>query len=143
MTDETLQGKNEQEIVFSKAVKAGKRIYYLDAKRNRSGNMYLTITESKKIINGTDENAQVTFEKHKIFLYREDFDKFRNALNEVIDFIAQAADELPPLPVHEMHPDNEVSVEASKQPTHETDTEDNTNDYNTSKNRFENINFDL
>ena len=80
---------NDKEIVFSKSIKAGKRIYYLDVKKNRKDEMFLAITESKKVVTGEGENAQVSFEKHKIFLYREDFEKFMNGLNEAINFINQ------------------------------------------------------
>ncbi len=80
---------NDKEIVFSKSIKAGKRIYYLDVKKNRKDEMFLAITESKKIVNGEGEDAQVSFEKHKIFLYKEDFDKFINGLMEAVDFIKE------------------------------------------------------
>ena len=80
---------NDKEIVFSKSIKAGKRIYYLDVKKNRKDEMFLAITESKKIVTGEGEDLQVSFEKHKIFLYREDFEKFMNGLNEAINFINQ------------------------------------------------------
>ncbi len=77
----------EQDIIFSKSIKAGKRIYYLDVKRNRKNDMFIAITESKKIVSGFDENAQISFEKHKIFLYKEDFEKFMEGLEDVIQFI--------------------------------------------------------
>ena len=77
----------DKEIVFSKAIKAGKRIYYLDVKKNRKDEMFLAITESKKIISGEGEDSQVSFEKHKIFLYKEDFEKFAEGLEEVISYI--------------------------------------------------------
>ena len=80
---------NDKEIVFSKSIKAGKRIYYLDVKKNRKDEMFLAITESKKVVTGEGEDAQVSFEKHKIFLYREDFEKFMNGPNEAINFINQ------------------------------------------------------
>jgi len=80
---------SEKDIVYSQAVKAGKRIYYLDVKKNRKDELFLAITESKKIINGEGENAQFSFEKHKIFLYKEDFEKFSDALKNVLDFIYQ------------------------------------------------------
>ena len=51
--------------------------------------MFLAITESKKVVTGEGEDAQVSFEKHKIFLYREDFEKFMNGLNKAINFINQ------------------------------------------------------
>ena len=65
----------EREIVFSKSIKAGKRIYYLDVKKNRKDEMCLAITESKKIVTNEGDESQVNFEKHKIFLYKEDFEK--------------------------------------------------------------------
>lgn len=78
---------NDKEIVFSKSIKAGKRIYYLDVKKNRKDEMFLAITESKKVVMGEGEDSQVSFEKHKIFLYREDFQKFMAGLEEAINFI--------------------------------------------------------
>ena len=74
----------DKEIVFSKAIKAGKRIYYLDVKKNRKDEMFLAITESKKIVSGEGDDSQVSFEKHKIFLYKEDFEKFMNGLQQKI-----------------------------------------------------------
>lgn len=78
----------DKEIVFSRAVKAGKRIYYLDVKKNRKDEMFLAITESKKIVSGEGDDPQVSFEKHKIFLYREDFEKFTDGLQQAMQFIA-------------------------------------------------------
>lgn len=71
----------DKEILYSKTIKAGKRIYYLDVKKNLKDDLFLAVTESKKVQpkNGT----QVSFEKHKIFLYKEDFDKFMDGMNEV------------------------------------------------------------
>ncbi len=80
----------DKEIVFSKAIKAGKRIYYLDVKKNRKDEMFLAITESKKVVSGEGEDSPVSFEKHKIFLYKEDFEKFTDGLQQVIRFIAEA-----------------------------------------------------
>ena len=88
--------ENDKEIVFSQAIKAGKRIYYIDVKKNRKDEMYLSITESKKIINGEGENASISFEKHKIFLYREDFEKFAAGLKEAIDFATVGQGEFQP-----------------------------------------------
>ena len=81
------KGVNNRDILFSKAVKAGKRIYYLDVKENRKGDLFLAITESKKIITGEGDNTKVRFEKHKIFLYKEDFEKFMKGMNETINYI--------------------------------------------------------
>lgn len=78
---------HERDIAYSRTVKAGKRIYYLDVKRNRNDDLYISLTESKKKITGNPENPDVSFEKHKIFLYREDLSKFTEALIDVIRFI--------------------------------------------------------
>ncbi|HQB27980.1 MAG TPA: DUF3276 family protein [Paludibacter sp.] len=79
--------KRDDGIVYSKSIKAGKRIYYLDVKKSRNDDLFLSITESKKKVYGTDQDMQVRYEKHKIFLYKEDFDKFLEGLNDVIGFI--------------------------------------------------------
>jgi hypothetical protein len=84
---------NDKEIVFSKSIKAGKRIYYLDVKKNRKDEMFLAITESKKVVNG-EGDAAVSFEKHKIFLYKEDFEKFKDGLNQAIGYITDNQGEL-------------------------------------------------
>lgn len=86
---EEFKGNSEMEkdIVFSKAVKAGKRIYYVDVKRNRKGELFLAVTESKKIVSGDSNNPTFNYEKHKIFLYQEDFDNFLTGLNEAVGYI--------------------------------------------------------
>ena len=89
---EDLNKKNkaeDKEIVFSKTVKAGKRIYYLDVKKSRKDEMFLAITESKKVFLEEGNEPQVSFEKHKIFLYREDFDKFMNSPQQTINYIEE------------------------------------------------------
>jgi hypothetical protein len=88
--------KKDNEIIYSKAIKAGKRIYYLDVKKSRNDDLYLAITESKKRVVGFDDNAQVSYEKHKIFLYREDFTNFSEGLQEVVDFIKREKGEVAP-----------------------------------------------
>ena len=85
MENRRFEGKNEPEIVYSRAVKAGKRIYYLDVKKARNEDLYLCITESKRKQTGEAEPPQ--FEKHKVFLYKEDFAHFTEGLNDVIAFV--------------------------------------------------------
>mgnify|MGYP003586575698 FL=1 len=87
--------KKDNEIIYSKAIKAGKRIYYLDVKKSRNEDLFLAITESKKKVTGPEEDTQVTYEKHKIFLYREDFDNFVEGLESVIAFIKKEQGEAP------------------------------------------------
>jgi len=76
--------RNERDDIFSKVVRAGKRTYFFDVKATRQNDYYLTITESKKRFG---QDGKFFFEKHKIFLYKEDFEKFAEGLNEVVDYI--------------------------------------------------------
>jgi hypothetical protein len=80
--ENTKSQENYRNEIYSKSVRAGKRTYFFDVKSTRSGDHYLTITESKKKF---DQNGDFHFEKHKIFLYKEDFDKFKDGFIEVID----------------------------------------------------------
>jgi len=75
---------SEREEIFSKAVRAGKRTYFFDVKATRRNDYYLTITESKKRYH---KDGRFFYEKHKVFLYKEDFDKFVEGLTESIDYI--------------------------------------------------------
>ena len=81
---------HEKDIVYSQAIKAGKRIYYIDVKRNRRDELFLAITESKKIVQGEGPDAPFTLEKHKIFLYPEDFSKFIDGLSKAVGYIHQS-----------------------------------------------------
>ena len=87
---EEVAGQPREEI-FSKAVRAGKRTYFFDVKATRRNDYYLTITESKKRF-GRDGKS--FYEKHKVFLYKEDFDKFSEGLEEVIEYIRNANPQL-------------------------------------------------
>ena len=75
--------------VFSKRVKAGKRTYFFDVKTTRGKDLYLTITESKRT---GDYDGRPEYEKHKIFLYKEDFEKFGEGMNEALDKIKELWD---------------------------------------------------
>lgn len=76
-------GRNESEI-FTKVLKAGKRTYFFDVRETKAGDYYLTITESKKSFR---DNGEAVFEKHKIYLYKEDFASFQEMFQETTDFI--------------------------------------------------------
>ena len=89
---------NDRDEIFSKAVRAGKRTYFFDVKSTKRGDLYLTLTESKKRFN---KDGRHYFEKHKLFLYKEDFDKFSDGLTEVVDYIKSAKIELTELPNEE------------------------------------------
>jgi hypothetical protein len=106
--------KKDNEIIYSKAIKAGKRIYYLDVKKSRNEDLYLAITESKKKVVGFDEDAQVTYEKHKIFLYKEDFGKFIEGLEDVISFIKREQGEAPQREYREVETPEAATNDESK-----------------------------
>jgi hypothetical protein len=74
---------NGRDEIFSQKVKAGKRTYFFDVKSTRSNDYYLTITESKKRF----KEDGFTYEKHKIFLYKEDFNKFLEALTSTVNHV--------------------------------------------------------
>lgn len=75
--------RHENEI-FTKVLKAGRRTYFFDVRETKAGDYYLTITESKK---NFSDNGEASFEKHKIYLYKEDFKAFQDLFNESTDFI--------------------------------------------------------
>ena len=76
---------NNHEELFSKAVRAGKRTYFFDVKTTKGDEKYMTITESKRRF--SNEQNRFFYEKHKLFLYKEDFEKFSNALRDTLNFI--------------------------------------------------------
>ncbi|MBS0010222.1 MAG: DUF3276 family protein [Bacteroidales bacterium] len=75
---------NEREEVYTRVIRAGNRTYFLDVKSTRKNDLYLTITESKKRFN---KDGKFFYEKHKLFLYPEDFKKFSDGLDDVFSFI--------------------------------------------------------
>ena len=87
-----MKESTKEDILFSKTVKAGKRIYYIDVKQDRRKEKYVTITESKRM-NNTDENQPAVYEKHKVFVYPEDFLHFKDALDEAIGFASGKREE--------------------------------------------------
>lgn len=74
----------EQEDIFSRVMRAGRRTYFFDVRSTKAGDYYLTITESKKF---TNEDGSFHYKKHKIYLYKEDFEDFINNLQESTEFI--------------------------------------------------------
>jgi hypothetical protein len=82
---------NTKREIFSKAVRAGKRTYFFDVKSTRNNEYYLTITESKRKFL---DNGNFRYEKHKLFLYPEDFEKFTSSLEEIIQYIRKEQPEL-------------------------------------------------
>lgn len=75
----------EHNELFSQAVKAGKRTYFFDVKETKTGEKFLVITESKKKFD--NEDGKFFYEKHKIFLYPEDFEKFKGTFENALRFV--------------------------------------------------------
>jgi len=74
----------EQEEIFSKVLRAGRRTYFFDVRATKAGDYYLTITESKKF---TNDDGSFHYKKHKVYLYKEDFSEFKDILGEMTDYI--------------------------------------------------------
>jgi hypothetical protein len=81
MSDKDLM---DQEEIFSKVLRAGRRTYFFDVRSTKAGDYYLTITESKKF---THDDGSFHYKKHKIYLYKEDFQSFRENMEEMMDYI--------------------------------------------------------
>ena len=120
MEDTENKGKERGEI-FSRAIRAGKRTYFFDVKTTVEDKAYLTITESKRRFN---DQGKFFYEKHKLFLYREDFEKFLNGLNDSIEFIKTG--KAPERSVHEsIHETaNESDVDEPRVKAHSIEFED-------------------
>lgn len=117
--------KNEE--IFAKVIRAGRRTYFFDVRSTKADDYYLTITESKKF---TNDDGSFFYRKHKIYLYKEDFENFQNALNEATDFIVDEK--------------GEEVISERHQPNFSTDKENDliaeTN--SVSKDKFTDISFD-
>ena len=115
---------HSKDEIHSKVVRAGKRTYFFDVKATRKNDYYLTITESKKRF-GRD--GKFFYEKHKLFLYKEDFDKFADCLEEVIEYIRQENPQPIEDPAHmeaTHQADAEVTMEAAPESTTEATQEE-------------------
>ncbi len=100
---------NEREEIYSERVRAGKRTYFFDVKATRSNDYYLTITESKRRY----KDDGYTYEKHKIFLYKEDFNKFVSALNNTVNHVKDEL--LPDVDFTQFDRPSEVTVEGNEE----------------------------
>ncbi len=122
MEDNNFEKKN----IYSKIVKAGRRTYFFDVKETKAGDYYLTITESKRVFE--DENSPPSYKKHKIFLYKEDFNEFKDVLSETTKFIIDEKGE-------------EVISDTHKKDYTPASKEDKKED-STDKNKFTDVEFD-
>ena len=120
---EVINGQKDRiikEEIFTKVVRAGKRTYFFDVKATRKEDYYLTITESKKRLGN---EGKVFYEKHKVFLYKEDFEKFTEGLKDAVTFIENGKNEI-------------------RNPETASDTKGNAENSTLSAKEFTNIEFD-
>ncbi len=125
--------QSDREEIYSRPVRAGKRTYFLDVKSTRGDDLYLTITESKKRFK---DDGTFFFEKHKIFLYKEDFEKFTEGLNDAIQFIMDNNGGVTSSPRPEISATTATSSEEVAGTVMETETESNNID------TWSNVDFD-
>lgn len=86
MSENENHERTDGDGIYSKVLRAGRRTYFFDVRETRAGDYYLTVTESKK---NTNEDGSFFYKKHKIYLYKEDFGKFREILDEITDFVVK------------------------------------------------------
>ena len=122
----------EREEIFSKVLRAGRRTYFFDVRSTKAGDYYLTLTESKKF---TNDDGSFHYKKHKIYLYKEDFNEFSEILNEMTDYIiSEKGEEV----ISERH-----QKDFKKEENHETkNDEDNEDSKDDSSNEFTDVSFD-
>lgn len=119
MENQKSEERREQEIVYSRSVKAGKRIYYLDVRKARNEDLYLCITESKR--RQSDAEEAPSFEKHKLFLYKEDFAHFTEGLEDVIAYVKSQLGDIETR--QEWKPEEEAAEEAKGESVEAEDQE--------------------
>ena len=122
----------EREEIFSKVLRAGRRTYFFDVRSTKAGDYYLTLTESKKF---TNDDGSFHYKKHKIYLYKEDFNEFSEILNEMTNYIiSEKGEEV----ISERH-----QKDFKKEENHETkNDEDNEDSKDNSSNEFTDVSFD-
>ena len=112
---------NDTEDIFSKILRAGRRTYFFDVRSTKAGDYYLTISESKKF---TNDDGSFYFKKHKIYLYKEDFNGFTDLLNEMTKYII---DEKGLEVISERHQKDYVKPETKTEETNVKDESSNEN----------------
>ena len=123
----------EQEEIFSKVLRAGRRTYFFDVRSTKAGDYYLTITESKKF---TNDDGSFHYKKHKIYLYKEDFSEFKDILGEMTDYII---DEKGEEVISERH---QKDFKKEEFITNEETTEETTEETPSSSESFTDVNFE-
>lgn len=100
----------DQEEIFSKVLRAGRRTYFFDVRETKASDYYLTITESKKF---TNDDGTFHYKKHKIYLYKEDFNDFSSILGEMVDFIIRERGEEVISERHQKNFDKEKNMDSA------------------------------
>lgn len=100
----------DQEEIFSKVLRAGRRTYFFDVRETKASDYYLTITESKKF---TNDDGTFHYKKHKIYLYKEDFNDFSSILAEMVDFIIKERGEEVISERHQKNYDKDKSLDSA------------------------------
>jgi len=113
----------EKEEIHSKVMRAGRRTYFFDVRETKAGDYYLTITESKKF---TNDDGSFHYKKHKIYLYKEDFEDFKGSLNEMIQYIL---DEKGQEVISERHQSDYKREETEGEITHTSSENSETSDF--------------
>ena len=135
-----MENKNEYNVeeIFSKVLRAGRRTYFFDVRETKAGDYYLTITESKKF---TNEDGTFYYKKHKIYLYKEDFDEFSSSLNETSDFIIEKKGKEVISDKHDKDFESKKEEDTSDEETEKTINKDKDESDDSSKN-FADVDFE-
>ena len=125
----------EREEIFSKILRAGRRTYFFDVRSTKAGDYYLTLTESKKF---TNDDGSFYYKKHKIYLYKEDFNEFSEILNEMTNYIvSEKGEEV----ISERH-QKDFKKEENTEATQESDDDKKEENGDESSNEFTDVDFD-
>jgi len=130
--------RRDNEEIHSKVLRAGRRTYFFDVRSTKADDYYLTITESKK---HTNDNGNVFYKKHKIYLYKEDFENFKDILTEVTDFIINERGEEVISDTHEPN-FHKKQVDEEYQPTRSKESERKQNETTPAAKEFTDVSFD-
>ncbi|MBT3559711.1 MAG: PUR family DNA/RNA-binding protein [Flavobacteriaceae bacterium] len=150
-----------EEEIFSKTMRAGRRTYFFDVRSTKAGDYYLTLTESKKF---TNDDGSFHFKKHKIYLYKEDFNEFSSNLSEMTDYIIKEKGEEVISDIHQkdyqreekqettseeaetteedQESDNEDETKNEAEESSETDEENSENEDDTDSSKFTDVKFE-
>ena len=122
----------ERDEIYSKALRAGRRTYFFDVRSTKAGDYYLTVSESKKF---TNDDGTFYFKKHKIYLYKEDFENFSNILGEMTKYII---DEKGEEVISDIH-DKDFQSKKSEIKDEENESDDEKNDEKSDEVELEDI----